>query len=127
MIPPLDHHPTNGSASSYQWIINEASSSYQWINIFLPMDQYRPTNGSSTKHHHPINGASTSSGRWIINHYPIKGASTSSSYHVAALSYQWIIIMLSMKHRHPYHSKSSSTASKPMEADVKTFIEKNIC
>ncbi|KAH0650828.1 hypothetical protein KY289_031066 [Solanum tuberosum] len=56
------HHPTNGSTLSYQWIINEASSSYQCINIFLPIDQYHPTNGSSTKHHYPINGALTSSG-----------------------------------------------------------------
>ncbi|KAH0692704.1 hypothetical protein KY285_019801 [Solanum tuberosum] len=55
------HHPTNGSTSSCQWIINDASS-YQWsINIILPMDQHNPTNGSSMKNHHPINRASTSS------------------------------------------------------------------
>ena len=141
-------HPANGSTSSYQWIINgastsfyqwiinEKSSSYQWsINIILLMDQHHPTNVSSMNHHHTINGSSKN------NHHPINGASTSScqwiineaswSYHITSLSYKWIVIILpmdhhffkSMNHHFSHHIKSSSTAPKLTEADVRTFIK----
>ena len=49
IILSMEHqyHPSNKSASSYQWIINETSSSFQWsINIILSMDQHHLTNGS---------------------------------------------------------------------------------
>ncbi|KAH0683945.1 hypothetical protein KY289_021697 [Solanum tuberosum] len=107
----IHHYPINGSTSSYQWIINEASSSHQLINIILPVDQHHPTNGSSTKHHYPVNG-STSSYQWIINE--------------ASSSHQWINIILPMDKHHPtngsstkhHHPINGALTSSPDESSI---------
>ena len=110
---PMDkhqHHPINESITFYEWS----------INIILPMDQHNPTNGSS------INEESLSYQCKInmilsmdhqrriivlwIEHQICLTNGASSFYYLAALSYQWMIIILPMVHHLSIDKAFSSTS-----------------
>ena len=147
------HHPTNGSTSSYQWIINGTSSSYQWsISIILPMfhiwtsssyewsiiiilemnNQWRIIILLVEHQHHPINGY-----KWSIIILSMERQHHSVSMNHQSLSYQWSINIINLSCRSiilhmdnhlsindaSFFIKSSPTASRPTKADIRTFVE----